>query len=75
MIGDDECVRVWSIEDAKCEQVLQGPKWGQVTTLEWVYGEHATDEFLSICVGTGAGLVSLCPKAADRDVCDFLKPD
>ena len=75
MIGDDECVQVCSIEDAKCEQVLQEPKWGQVTMLEWIYGKHAADKFLSICIGTGTGLVSLCPKVADQSVCTFLELD
>lgn len=66
--GDDECIQVWSIDDAKCEQVLQGLKWGQVTTLGWVYGDPDANKFLSICTRTSTGLVSLCPKAADRNV-------
>jgi WD40 repeat protein len=69
IVGDDECVRVWNIEDFKCEQVLYNPKWGQITTLTWISSEEQIDQRInSICVGTGRGFVGLFPMSNESMV-------
>lgn len=68
--GDDECVRVWNTTSLQCEQVLHsGNQWGQVTTLSWICAEVPNNErYVSICVGTGRGVLYLCPMSKDSTV-------
>jgi WD40 repeat protein len=69
IVGDDECVRVWNIEDLKCEQVLYNPKWGQITTLTWISSEEPVDQRTnSVCVGTGRGSIGLFPMSNESTV-------
>lgn len=70
-VGDDGCVRVWNTEDFKCEQVLHSNQWGQVTTLSWVSEAQNDGGGASICIGTGRGVVSLCPMSERSSVCSF----
>lgn len=71
-IGDDGLVRVWNMDDFWCEQVLQGNKWGQVTTLAWVFEDQTTDGKITRSIGTGRGLSCLCPMSAGSTVHPFL---
>jgi len=60
-IGNDKHVRIWNLKTLKCEQSLQSDKWGQITTLMWAMVDPPIDgPYVSICVGTGRGAVTLC---------------
>ncbi|KAL0571603.1 hypothetical protein V5O48_010353 [Marasmius crinis-equi] len=75
--GDDERVRVWSVEEGRCVEVLE-PKydspvevlgWGQITTLIWV---PVNIERALIIFGTARGLAVICSKeVTNREVCQI----
>jgi WD40 repeat protein len=64
--GDDGCVTVWNTDNFKCEQVLHNGKWGQVTALTWISTDAPGN---SICIGTGRGLICVCPILNESTVC------
>lgn len=70
--GDDQRVRIWEVATSNCLQELHHPsgKWGQVTSLIWVfYGPPTlTEERYFLCIGGGRGTVTLAPMKQDTGV-------
>ncbi|KAF8059013.1 WD40-repeat-containing domain protein [Lyophyllum atratum] len=60
--GDDGSVRIYNTTTFTCDQVLRSTNWGQVTALSWLVVEPPVDEeAVAVCVGTGRGVITLCP--------------
>lgn len=58
--GDDEKVRIWNVETFHCEQTLEDSRWGQVTSLAWLYQELPNhDTMTALCVGNARGSLSI----------------
>ncbi|KAJ7730564.1 WD40-repeat-containing domain protein [Mycena metata] len=64
--GDDQVLRVWTIETGECFQELRDPRWGQITALSWLPGQFQVDESAVLFIGTGRGVVSTYPFSNER---------
>lgn len=53
------------MDTLKCQQELRNPKWGQITSIVWIFSPPPMSSFEpSISIGTGRGVLTLI-QAAD----------